>query len=81
MRLINHEYYFSNQRVLPEFIEGIRVLKGAEINILNFQGDVDLDPRSLSFLDYAIASIHLPCIKAGTIEEKPMQSSTPCATK
>ena len=27
-----HEYHFSNQRVLPEFIEGIRVLKGAGVS-------------------------------------------------
>ena len=64
-----HEYYFSNLRILPETIEGVRVLKGVELNILNTDGDVDLDPRSLSFLDYAIASLHLPCISIGSSEE------------
>lgn len=58
-----HEYYFSNLRVLPPYIEGVRVLKGAEVNVLNEMGDIDLDERSLSFLDYAIASLHLPCIE------------------
>ena len=64
-----HEYYFSNLRVLPEYIEGVRVLKGVELNILNFNGDIDLDTRSLSFLDYAIASLHIPCIEAGSAEQ------------
>lgn len=64
-----HEYYFSNLRVLPPFIEGVRVLKGAEVNVLNENGDIDLDTRSLSFLDYAIASLHLPCFEVKSAEE------------
>ncbi len=56
-----HEYYFSNLRVLPDYIDGIRILKGVELNILDREGNIDLDARSLSFLDYAIASLHLPC--------------------
>ena len=64
-----HEFYFSNLRILPDSIDGIRVLKGVELNILNSLGDIDLDPRSLSFLDYAIASLHLPCINVGNSEE------------
>jgi len=56
-----HPYYFSNLRVLPETIDGVRILKGVELNVLNEAGDIDLDEFTLSFLDYAIASLHLPC--------------------
>lgn len=56
-----HPYYFSNLRVLPEVIDGIRVLKGVELNILNGEGDVDLDEYTLEFLDYALVSLHPPC--------------------
>lgn len=56
-----HPYYFSNLRVLPEVIQGVRVLKGVELNIINGDGDVDLDDYTMDFLDYAIISLHPPC--------------------
>lgn len=56
-----HPYYFSNMRVLPNKIEDLIVLKGAELNVLNDKGDVDLDAFTLDFLDYAIISLHMPC--------------------
>lgn len=56
-----HPYYFSNMRVLPDVIQGVRVLKGVELNILNAEGEVDLDDYTLDFLDYAIISLHPPC--------------------
>ncbi|GAB6109713.1 phosphatase [Fusibacter bizertensis] len=64
-----HEYYFSNLRILPDYIEGIRILKGVELNVLDSEGNVDLDDRSLSFLDYAIASLHLPCYEGETVKD------------
>ncbi len=42
-----HIFYFSNLRVIPPIIEGIRILKGAELNILNYNGDIDLVERTL----------------------------------
>lgn len=63
-----HIFYFSNLRVIPPIIEGIRILKGAELNILNYNGDIDLDERTLEGLDYAIASLHIPCYKNLGIE-------------
>jgi putative hydrolase len=44
------------------------LLLGAELNIIDFDGKVDLDEYSLSKLDLAIASLHIPCIKQGSIE-------------
>lgn len=64
-----HDFYFSNLRVIPDYIDGIRVLKGVELNVLNTEGDVDLDERTLSFLDYAIVSLHPPCIEPGTMAQ------------
>lgn len=65
----SHEYYFSNLRILPDYIEGIRILKGVELNVLDRDGNIDLDERSLSFLDYAIASLHLPCYEGVTMKD------------
>lgn len=57
-----HEFYFSNLRILPEYMEGIRILKGVELNILDKEGNIDLHGRHIEGLDYAIASLHVPCI-------------------
>ncbi|MCL2388696.1 MAG: PHP domain-containing protein, partial [Defluviitaleaceae bacterium] len=37
-----HIYHFSNLWSLPEIINGVRVFKGAECNIMNINGDLDL---------------------------------------
>ncbi len=52
------EYYFMNLRILPREINGVIVLRGAELNILDEQGTVDLKSHILSELDYTIASYH-----------------------
>lgn len=62
-------YYFSNQRVIPEKINGVRILKGAELNIMDINGSVDLYGKILEDLDFTIASLHPPCIQKGTEEE------------
>lgn len=64
-----HAYYFSNLRVLPDKINGVRILKGSEVNVINYNGEVDLPEKELSMIDYAIASLHPPCIPYGKIEE------------
>lgn len=64
-----HKYFFQNLIVVPKEIDGIRVLKGVEANIIDFEGTLDLTDKELSHLDYAIASFHPPCIDFGCIEE------------
>ena len=61
--------YFANLHVLPEKLHGVRLLKGIELNIMDFDGRVDMDERVLSRLDLAIASLHLPCIAPGSRKE------------
>lgn len=64
-----HPIYFLNQHVVPRQLYGIRLLLGAELNILNTQGEIDLDPRLWPRLDIRIAGIHSVCWKGGSIEE------------
>jgi putative hydrolase len=52
------EYYFINLRVIPKEVDGIRILKGVELNILDETGMIDLQSHILDGLDYAIASFH-----------------------
>ena len=47
-----------SQRMLPDVIEGIRVYKGVEMNILDHQNDVDIPPHYLKLCEFVIASIH-----------------------
>ena len=55
--------YFQSLKLADRDRFGIRVLYGAELNIINTAGDVDLDDEVLSALDYAIISIHPPILK------------------
>lgn len=62
-------YYFGNLKIIPEKICGVRILKGAELNIMDIDGNVDLYGKILEDLDFTIASLHPPCIITGTEEE------------
>jgi putative hydrolase len=64
-----HEFYFLNFKVVPRELYGVRLMLGAELNIMDFDGTVDLPPSYLSRLDLAIASLHTPCIRSGTAQQ------------
>lgn len=61
--------YFANLNVIPQELRGVRILRGVELNILDYNGAVDLDEKTLSRLDIAIASLHTPCITPGSRKE------------
>ena len=52
------EGYFQNLKVIHKEINNIRVLKGAEANIIDAHGLVDLSYEASEQLDYVIASLH-----------------------
>ncbi len=58
--------YFSNFKAIPRHQTGIGLLMGCELNILDYQGNVDLSDDILAKMDYAIASLHIPCCQPGT---------------
>jgi len=57
--------YFFNVRVWPRELFGIHILRGAEVNILNESGAIDMQDDVLEKLDYVIASIHSGTFKPG----------------
>lgn len=57
--------YFRNLHVVPRQMYGIELLLGAEINILDNEGNLDLDEFYLKILDLRIAGIHSLCYKWG----------------
>lgn len=62
-------FHFINFKVIPRQLFGIRLLMGCELNILDYEGHVDLNERYLEKVDYTIASIHQPCYHCGTVAE------------
>lgn len=64
-----HIFHIGNQKVYPDIINGVEVLKGVEANILDWNGKIDIEEKILSQLDIVIASLHDHCIKPGSIEE------------
>lgn len=64
-----HIYYFQNLVKVPPYIDGLRVLRGVEANIINYDGGIDMIPESMKHIDYVIASIHPPTFASGTVEE------------
>ena len=66
---ICHPIYFRNLHVVPRRMYGVELLLGAEINILDGKGNLDLDEDYMKMLDIRIAGIHSLCYEYGTIEE------------
>lgn len=64
-----HLYYFQNLRVVPRQMEGIELLLGSELNIMDEEGHVDLPDSVMAGLDITIASIHLPCYNGPKTKE------------
>lgn len=64
-----HSFYFHNLKTVPRELYGIRLLLGSEVNIMDFEGNIDLEERDLKGMDIIIASLHTPCIKPGSIKE------------
>lgn len=56
---------FSEFEGLPREIYGVKILYGAEVNILDLEGNIDLADEVLEKLDVVNASIHAPCYKDG----------------
>ena len=54
-----NEVYFEVLPRIPKIINGIRILKGIEVNILNKKGEIDISDKTIKEkLDYVIAGFH-----------------------
>lgn len=60
--------YFLNFRVIPDVVSGVRLLKGVEANISNYDGNLE-EGDILDRVDYAIASLHPNCILPGSMAQ------------
>ncbi|MDD5383233.1 MAG: phosphatase [Candidatus Margulisbacteria bacterium] len=65
-----HWYHFSNAMMIPEKINGIRVYRGIEANIIDDQGTIDLHDDDLAKLDIVLVAMHPRCGYDDQGEEK-----------
>ncbi len=61
--------HFVNLHALPPSFDGVNILKGAETNIADFDGSIDLPAPLCKKMDILIASFHRDVIKPSSIEE------------
>jgi putative hydrolase len=61
-----HFWFFKNMRVIPRIMQGVGILRGVEANIVNFQGELDIDDELQQQLDIVLASLHEPIIAPST---------------
>jgi putative hydrolase len=50
--------YFISLHMLPRELDGVRILRGVEANIMDYNGKLDLTNTTLRKLDVVIASFH-----------------------
>lgn len=56
-----HLWHFSSLKNFKNYVYGVRLLRGAEANIMDEDGAIDLDSYALAPLEIVIASMHTPC--------------------
>lgn len=61
--------HFENLKTLPESFDGVRIIKGAETNIVGFDGEIDLPLKYLKKMEIVIASFHRDARQPSTIKE------------
>ncbi len=64
-----HAYHFSNQTAIPDWLFGVRILKGIEANAMDRYGRLDLDDFRLRKLDIVAVGLHTVCAPYGTVKE------------
>lgn len=61
--------YFRNLHVVPRKMYGVELLLGAELNIIDYNGAIDMGEEFYPMLDIKIAGIHSLCYTPGTIRQ------------
>ena len=63
-----HILHFINLRTLPREICGVKVLRGAETNIMDRTGLLDMEEKHLAPLEWVVASMHNRCMNENSAE-------------
>lgn len=65
-----HIWHFQNLEVVPDQLCGVRVLKGAEADICDGNGTLDLENWLLADLEWVVASVHRDVMEFHSVEEQ-----------
>ena len=57
-----HAWHFQNWSAMPREIGGVVMLYGAEANVMDTKGGLDLSESQLKAQDWVVASIHSSCV-------------------
>ena len=57
-----HIWHFQNWKALPRVVEGVVMLYGAEVNVMDTKGGLDMPESLLKQQDWVVASIHSACV-------------------
>ncbi|WP_369019050.1 phosphatase [Thermatribacter velox] len=61
--------YFEARGHFPREVNGCKIFFGVEVDILDFEGNLDLEERVLRKVDYVIAAFHPQVFKGGNRED------------
>lgn len=57
-----HAWHFGNWSAMPRTMDGVVILYGAEANVMDTKGGLDLSQSQLKAQDWVVASIHSTCV-------------------
>lgn len=63
-------FYFESLGILPEYLQGVRILRGIEANICDFDGNIDVEATLQNHLDWIVASMHTLTLNGKATVEK-----------
>lgn len=63
-------FYFESLGILPQYIGSVRVLRGIEANICDYNGNIDVDNKLQNHLEWIVASLHTITIDGEATVEK-----------
>ncbi len=62
-----HIWHFHNiKHCVPKQLNGVNMLCGAEVNVTDYDGNLDFPEKELKPLDWIVASMHIHVIKPST---------------
>ena len=64
-----HEWHFMNKGQLPKKLDDLIIMYGAEVDVVNINGDLDISDYYLKDLDWVVASIHKEIIPQLSYED------------
>ncbi|WP_325895136.1 phosphatase [Grimontia sp. NTOU-MAR1] len=64
-----HHWHFVNQRVIPDLLSSVRIIRGVETNIMNTDGELDMPTYVYAGMEWVNASLHEAVFRALSKEE------------